>query len=34
MELGLILFFITFLVLAFSKWLLAKLKVSEGAPVG
>ena len=34
MELGLILFFITFLVLAFSKWLLAKLKVNEGAPVG
>ena len=34
MELGLILFLITFLVLAFSKWLLAKLKVSEGAPVG
>ncbi|HKA39106.1 MAG TPA: ABC transporter permease subunit, partial [Burkholderiales bacterium] len=34
MELGLILFFITFLVLAFSKWLLAKLKINEGAPVG
>jgi len=34
MELGLILFFITFLVLAFSKWLLAKLKVNEGATVG
>jgi phosphate transport system permease protein len=34
MELGLILFLITFLVLAFSKWLLAKLKINEGAPVG
>jgi phosphate transport system permease protein len=33
-ELGLILFVITFLVLAFSKWLLAKLKISEGTPVG
>ncbi|HVL35053.1 MAG TPA: phosphate ABC transporter permease PstC [Burkholderiales bacterium] len=33
MELGLILFLITFLVLAFSKWLLAKLKIKEGAPV-
>jgi len=32
-ELGLILFFLTFLVLAFSKWLLAKLKINEGAPV-
>ena len=34
MELGLILFFITFLVLAFSKWLLARLKINEGAPAG
>jgi phosphate transport system permease protein len=34
MELGLILFLITFLVLAFSKWMLAKLKINEGAPVG
>jgi phosphate transport system permease protein len=34
MELGLILFAITFLVLAFSKWMLAKLKINEGAPVG
>ncbi len=34
MELGLILFVITFLVLAFSKWMLAKLKINEGAPVG
>lgn len=33
-ELGLILFVITFIVLAFSKWLLAKLKISEGTPVG
>jgi len=33
-ELGLILFLITFLVLAFSKWLLAKMKVSEGTPAG
>jgi phosphate transport system permease protein len=32
-ELGLILFLITFVVLAFSKWLLAKLKINEGAPV-
>ena len=34
MELGLILFMITFLVLAFSKWLLARLKINEGTPVG
>ena len=34
MELGLILFLITFLVLAFSKWMLAKLRINEGAPVG
>ena len=34
MELGLVLFAITFLVLAFSKWMLAKLKINEGAPVG
>jgi len=33
MELGLILFLITFIVLALSKWLLAKLKINEGAPV-
>src|SRR5262245_42730908 len=33
MQLGLILFFITFLVRAFSKWLLAKLKIGEGAVV-
>jgi phosphate transport system permease protein len=33
MELGLILFLITFLVLAFSKWLLGRLKIKEGAPV-
>ncbi len=33
MELGLILFMITFLVLALSKWLLAKMKINEGAPV-
>jgi phosphate transport system permease protein len=33
MELGLILFLITFIVLAASKWLLAKLKINEGAPV-
>jgi phosphate transport system permease protein len=32
-QLGLILFLITFFVLAFSKWLLAKLKINEGAPV-
>ena len=32
-QLGLILFLITFFVLAFSKWLLAKLKIKEGAPV-
>jgi len=34
MELALILFLITFLVLAFSKLLLAKLKINEGSPVG
>jgi len=33
MELGLILFLITFVVLALSKWLLVKLKINEGAPV-
>lgn len=33
MELGLILFLITFIVLSFSKWLLARLKVNEGVPV-
>jgi len=33
MELGLILFMITFLVLAFSKWLLARMKINEGSPV-
>lgn len=33
MELGLILFLITFIVLALSKWLLVKLKINEGAPV-
>src|SRR5262245_10091834 len=33
MELGLILFVITFIVLALSKWLLVKLKINEGAPV-
>jgi phosphate transport system permease protein len=32
-QLGLILFLLTFLVLAFSKWMLAKLKINEGAPV-
>jgi phosphate transport system permease protein len=32
-QLGLILFLITFFVLAFSKWMLAKLKINEGAPV-
>ncbi|HEX6158413.1 MAG TPA: ABC transporter permease subunit, partial [Burkholderiales bacterium] len=33
MELGLILFLITFVVLALSKWLLVKLKINEGKPV-
>jgi phosphate transport system permease protein len=33
-ELGLILFLITFLVLAFSKWLLSRMKIGEGSPVG
>ncbi len=33
MELGLILFMITFMVLAFSKWLLARMKINEGSPV-
>jgi phosphate transport system permease protein len=33
MELGLILFLITFLVLASSRWFLAKLKMGEGTPV-
>jgi phosphate transport system permease protein len=33
-ELGLILFLITFFVLAFSKWLLARMKINEGRPVG
>jgi len=33
-ELGLILFVITFIVLAFSKWMLAKMKISEGTVVG
>ena len=32
MELGLVLFFITFLVLALSKWLLAKYQLHEGTP--
>ena len=32
-ELGLILFVITFVVLAFSKWMLARMKVNEGTPV-
>jgi len=33
-ELGLILFILTFLVLALSKWMLAKMKINEGAVVG
>jgi len=33
-QLGLILFILTFLVLALSKWMLAKMKINEGAVVG